>query len=270
MKRAAGSIGLMAWLLLAAVALGAEPGNADEKAEMAGKKGGKEEAEAFTRSTSHSVEIDGQKIDYTATAGWLILEDQEGNATARLGYIAYTRDGVENLDERPLMFAFNGGPGSSSIWLHMGVLGPQRVVVNDGGHAPPPPSERVDNAYSTIDVSDLVMVDPVGTGFSKPIGKGKGEDFWGVDQDIRSVGSFIRKYVTLNGRWGSPKYILGESYGGIRSAGLVWHLQSVHSMATNGLILVSPFLDMGTGIDGAGIDLPHVLYLSTFAATAWY
>jgi carboxypeptidase C (cathepsin A) len=168
------------------------------------------------------------------------------------------------------MFAFNGGPGSSSIWLHMGILGPRRVVVEDEGYAPPPPSTRVDNAYSVLDVTDLVMVDPVGTGFSKPLGEAKGTDFWGVDQDIRSVGSFINQFVTENGRWASPKYILGESYGGIRTAGLVWHLQSIYGMNFNGVIVVSPFLDMGSGIDGAGIDLPHVLYLPTLAATAWY
>jgi carboxypeptidase C (cathepsin A) len=144
------------------------------------------------------------------------------------------------------------------------------VVVNDGGYAPPPPSELVDNEYSVLDLTDLVMIDPVGTGFSKPLGDAKGEDFWGVDPDIESVGDFVRRYVTENGRWASPKYLLGESYGGIRSAGLVWHLQSRHGMNFNGLALVSPFLDMGTGIDGAEIDLPHVLYLPTLAATAWY
>jgi carboxypeptidase C (cathepsin A) len=166
------------------------------------------------------------------------------------------------------MFAFNGGPGSSSIWLHMGILGPQRVVVEDEGYAPPPPAQRVDNEYSIIDVTDLVMVDPVGTGFSKPLGDAEGKDFWGVDQDIRSVGSFIEEYISLNGRLASPKYILGESYGGIRTAGLVWHLQSVYGMNFNGVIVVSPFLNMGSGVDGTGIDLPHVLFLPTLAATA--
>ena len=142
----------------------------------------------------------------------------------------------------------------------MGVLGPQRVVVVDEGYAPPPPAERVDNEFSIIDVADLVMVDPVGTGYSRPLGDAKGEDFWGVDQDIRSVGSFIKEYVTLNGRWASPKYILGESYGGIRTAGLVWHLQNVHGMNFNGVVIVSPFLDVGSGVDSGGIDLPHVLH----------
>ena len=198
------------------------------------------EAEAVSHSTQHSVRIDGKTIAYTATAGWLILEDYQGEPIARFGYTAYTRDGVEDLTERPVMFAFNGGPGSSSIWLHMGILGPRRVVVTDEGFTPPPPSRRVDNAYSVLDVTDIVMVDPVGTGFSKPIGEATGKTFWGVDQDIRSVGQFVKRWITQNERWASPKYILGESYGGIRSAGLVWHMQSVHGMNFNGVIVVSP------------------------------
>ncbi len=242
--------------------------DADKKAEAEAKKDDKPEPKSS--STKHSIRIDGQVVDYTATAGWLILEDDEDKPIARFGYIAYARDGAADKSRRPLLFAFNGGPGSSSIWLHMGVLGPQRVVIQDEGYAPPPPAQRVDNEYSILDVTDLVMVDPVGTGFSKPLGEAKNEDFWGVDQDVRSVGSFIKEFVTREGRWASPKYILGESYGGIRTAGLVWHLQSEHGMNFNGVVVVSPFLDMGSGIDGGGIDLPHVLYLPTLAATAWY
>lgn len=229
-----------------------------------------EKFEPQSSVTRGSVRIDGARIGYTATAGWLIMNNDEGEPIARFGYTAYTRDGVDDLSRRPITFAFNGGPGSASVWLHMGIMGPRRVVVLDEGFAPPPPSEVVSNEYSPLDVTDIVMIDPVGTGFSKPLGEGKGEDFWGVDQDIRSVGAFIRKYVTENGRWGSPKYILGESYGGIRSAGLVQHLQSRYGMNFNGVVLVSPFLNMGSGIDGARIDLPHVLYLPTFAATAWF
>jgi carboxypeptidase C (cathepsin A) len=220
--------------------------------------------------TQHQIEIDGQPVRYTATAGWLIMKNDEGKPIARFGYTAYTRDGISDLSRRPITFAYNGGPGSSSIWLHMGVLGPRRVVVNDPHYAPPPPSERVDNAYSIIDVTDLVMIDPVGTGYSKPLGDAKGKDFWGVDQDIQSVGAFIKRYVSENGRWASPKYILGESYGGMRTAGLAYHMQSVHGMNLNGVVLISPFLSAGSGIDGMEIDLPHVLYLPTLAATAWY
>lgn len=220
--------------------------------------------------TQHTVRIDGESIRYTATVGWLILKNDKGEPHARFGYTAYTRDGVQSSAQRPVTFAFNGGPGSSSVWLHMGILGPRRVVATDEGFTPPPPYERVNNEFSVLDVTDLVMVDPVGTGFSKPLGNGDSKSFWGVDQDIQSVAAFIKQYVTLHGRWASPKYILGESYGGVRSAGLVWHLQSRHNMNFNGVILVSPFLNMGSGIDGVNADMPHVLFLSTLAATAWF
>ncbi len=220
--------------------------------------------------TRHEVTIDGKALRYTATAGWLIMKNDKDEPIARFGYTAYTRDGVKDLAQRPVMFAYNGGPGSSSIWLHIGILGPRRVVVNDNGYAPPPPATRVNNAYSVLDVTDIVMIDPVGTGFSKPLGEAKGEDFWGVDQDIKSVSEFIKRYVSENDRWASPKYLLGESYGGVRSAGVAHYVQSRFGMNLNGVVLVSPFLSAGSGVDGAEIDLPHVLYLPTLAATAWY
>ena len=223
-----------------------------------------------SQSTQHQLRLGEQVLKYTATVGWLIMKDDKDKPIARFGYTAYTLDGTKDPARRPITFAFNGGPGSSSIWLHMGVLGPRRVVINDGGYAPPPPAQLVDNEYSILDATDIVMIDPVGTGFSKPLGDAKGTDFWGVDQDIKSVGSFINRYVTDNGRWGSPKYVLGESYGGVRGAGLANHLQSVLGMNLNGLILVSPFFSMVSGDDGIGIDLPHALYLPTFAATALY
>jgi carboxypeptidase C (cathepsin A) len=226
---------------------------------------------ARAERTQHTLQLAGQTLKYTATVGWLILNDKEKDEPiARFGYIAYTMDGVKDASRRPITFAFNGGPGSASIWLHMGALGPRRVVVNDGNYAPPPPTQLVDNEYSILDATDLVMIDPVGTGFSKPVGEAEGKQFWGVDQDIESVGDFIRRYVTENGRWGSPKYVLGESYGGVRGAGLAKQLQSKLGMNLNGLILVSPYFGQVSGNDGMGIDLPHVLYVSTFAATAWY
>ncbi|MEM7052941.1 MAG: carboxypeptidase [Pseudomonadota bacterium] len=230
---------------------------------------GDEQHEPRQSVTEHQVRIDGELVDYRATTGWLIQKKND-KSVARFGYTAYVRDGNYRPGERPLMFAFNGGPGSSSIWLHMGILGPQRVVVDDPNFTPPPPAKRVDNQFSIIDKVDLVMIDPVGTGFSRPIGKAEGKMFWGVDQDIESVGAFIKQYITENGRWASPKFILGESYGGIRGAGLAHYLQSRHGMHLNGVILVSPFLDTSAGRDGDGLDLPHALYLSTFAATAWY
>ncbi len=265
---------ILAGALALALAHGAAFAADEDEHPGAGKDDEKEFVpvpEPRAEKTQHQVSLGGKTLKYTATAGWLILTDRKtSEPIAQFGYTAYTQDGVKDLSQRPVTFAFNGGPGSASIWLHMGALGPRRVVVSDGRYAPPPPVQIVDNEYSILDVTDLVMIDPVGTGFSKPVGKAKGEDFWGVDQDVESVGDFIRRYVTENGRWGSPKYVLGESYGGVRGAGLARHLQSKLGMNLNGLILVSPYFGQVAGNDGMGIDLPHVLYVSTFAATAWY
>jgi len=229
----------------------------------------KEVPEAKTWVTEHSARIGGKTIDYTATAGTMLMKNGEGKPQALMGFTAYTKKGSDPRT-RPILFAYNGGPGSASLWLHMGVLGPQRAVVEDTGQGSKGPFSRVENAFSIIDEADLVMIDPVGTGFAKPVGEGKGEDFWGVDQDIRSVSEFIVQYVTENGRWASPKYILGESYGGIRSGGVAYYLLNNHMMALNGVILVSPFMDWGAGFAGLGLDLPHVMFIPTFAATALY
>lgn len=225
--------------------------------------------EAWTSVTGHQTRIDDETIDYTATAGTMRMENDKGKPEALIGYTAYVAD-VDDHDQRPLMFAYNGGPGSASIWLHMGALGPERAVVTDVGFSPAGPFRRVDNEYSILDEADLVMIDPVGTGFSKAIGEAKSEDFWGVDQDIKSVSEFIVQYVTQNGRWSSPKYVLGESYGGMRTGGVAYYLLEHYNMALNGVVLVSPFMEMTTGFAGLGIDLPHVMFLPSFAATAWY
>jgi carboxypeptidase C (cathepsin A) len=239
----------------------------DEKKEE--KKPEAEEPKAESSITSHQIRIDGSTIRYTAVAGTLILKNDDGDPLATFGYTAYLKDGVADLANRPIMFAYNGGPGSSSIWLHMGVLGPSIVVTEDAEFTGPP-FKRVANEFSIIDRTDLVMIDPVGTGYSKPIGDAKGEEFWGVDADIKTVSDFIEQYVTENSRWRSPKYLLGESYGGMRSAGVINYVQSKHGMAFDGVILVSPFLNFAVGVDGAREDLPHILYLPTLAATAWY
>lgn len=240
---------------------------------LAGEEGAAEAAaaapEAKTWVSRHEVGIGGRSYRYTATAGTMLMRNDKDEPAALFGYTAYVAEGG-NARNRPLMFAYNGGPGSASIWLHMGVLGPQRAVAADAGFSPNGPFRRVDNEFSIIDEVDLVMIDPVGTGFSRPVGEGKGEDFWGVDQDIRSVSEFIVRYVTENGRWASPKYILGESYGGMRSGGVAWRLLSKYNLALNGVVLVSPFMEMATGFAGLGIDLPHVMFLPTYAATAWY
>lgn len=220
-------------------------------------------------TSEHQLGVGGRTVDYTATAGTMLMKDDAGKPIALFGYTAYFENGPDS-SERPILFAYNGGPGSASIWLHMGILGPQRVVVTDADFTPPGPFKRVANEYSILDHADLVMIDPVGTGFSKPVGEAEGKDFWGVDQDIDSVSNFIARYVTENGRWMSPKYLLGESYGGMRSGGVAYRLLKTHGLALNGVILVSPYLDFVAGNPGIGIDLPHVLFFTTYAATAWY
>jgi carboxypeptidase C (cathepsin A) len=219
--------------------------------------------------TQHQIKIDGKTIKYTATAGTMLMKDEDGKPRALFGYTAYVAEGTDQA-KRPVLFAYNGGPGSASLWLHMGVLGPQRAVVTDAGFSQNGPFKRVSNEYSILDQADLVMIDPVGTGFSKPAGEAKGEDFWGVDQDIKSVSEFIVQYTTENKRWASPKFVLGESYGGMRTGGVAYYLLSKHMLSLNGVILVSPFMEMATGFAGMGIDLPHVMFLPTFASTAWY
>lgn len=220
-----------------------------------------------TVKTEHEARIGGHSIDYTATAGTLNIRDEKGNVSASVFYIAYTKKGVDKLSQRPVTFLYNGGPGSSSIWLHMGAFGPVRVQVADGKATPPPPYDLVDNQYSLLDKSDLVFIDAIGTGFSKPVGKAKGKDFWGVDEDIAGFAKFITRYVTVNNRWDSPKFLLGESYGTTRSAALVDYLQQ-QGMAFNGVTLVSSVLNYGIGMPGT--DLSYELYLPTFAAIAYY
>ncbi|HEX5388067.1 MAG TPA: hypothetical protein VFW66_15305 [Gemmatimonadales bacterium] len=220
--------------------------------------------------TKHSIVIGGKTVPYTATAGTLLLRDDHGDTVASIGYTAYTRQDTKDPTTRPITFAYNGGPGSASLWLHMGALGPRRVVAADAEATPPAPYRVVDNAYSIIDRTDLVMIDPVGTGISHAVGKKKNKDFWGVDPDIESVSGFIKEYVTENGRWNSPKYLLGESYGTTRSAGIVDYLQTRDGMAFNGVTLVSVALDLEAIFSWPGNDRPYPLFVPTFAATSWY
>jgi carboxypeptidase C (cathepsin A) len=220
--------------------------------------------------TKHSVTIGGKLINYTATAGALILLNDKGEPIALYGYTAYVKDGEADPSKRPVTFSYNGGPGSSSMWLHLGVMGPKRVVVNDPETSMPPPYKMEDNTNSILDISDIVMIDPVGTGISRAIGKGKNKDFWGVDQDIKTVSQFIKQYTTDNARWNSPKFLLGESYGTTRSAGVVDYLQENMGMSMNGVILVSIVLDLRTLTFQRGDDISYAMHLPTYAATAWY
>ena len=227
--------------------------------------------------TSHVVTIGRKKIAYTATASRTILREETGKKRASFFSVAYTRDGVEDPATRPIVFCFNGGPGSSSVWLHLGAFGPRRVLLDDEGMAGPPPGHLVDNEHSILDVADIVFVDPVGTGFSRPIPDDDLKQFAHFKRDIESVGEFIRIYLTRHERWGSPKFLAGESYGTTRSAGLAAHLFKRHGIAFNGLLLISSILNFQTsGFDSKtwtferGNDLPYPLFLPTYAAAAWY
>src|SRR5881628_186031 len=219
--------------------------------------------------TDHTIRIGGQLVPYRATAATMLLKNDKDEAIGSLYYTAYTRTGAGDPSQRPLAFIYNGGPGSASAWLHMGAFGPRRIVTTDAGPTPPPPYQVVDNQSSLIDVSDMVFIDPIGTGFSKPVGKGTGKDFWGVDEDAKALAQFISQYVSRAGRWASPKYLIGESYGTTRSAVLGNRLQR-DGIALNGIVLISSVLDFETLLFSPGHDLSYELYLPSYAATAAY
>ncbi|MCA8926283.1 MAG: peptidase S10 [Planctomycetes bacterium] len=218
--------------------------------------------------TSHTLELGGQTLRYTATAGKLpILHDGE-KVKAEVFYVAYRLEG--GADDRPLTFAFNGGPGSSSVWLHLGALGPQRVLMGDEGQAPQVPTRYGPNHASWLDLTDLVFIDPVSTGYSRAAEGESPKQFHGLDEDAAAVGEFIRLYVTRNKRWSAPKFLVGESYGTTRAAALAGHLQGRWGMNLNGVVLVSPVLDFQTIRFAPGNDQPYWLFLPTYAATAAY
>jgi len=214
-----------------------------------------------------SVTIDGKKIDYTVKTSRLILKKDDGKARASVFYAAYTRDGIKDLSQRPVVFAFNGGPGSSAVWLHLGALGPRIIPTSPDGTQPLNLPVRVqENPQSILDVADLVFIDPVSSGYSRS--EDDKEKFHGVDEDISSVGDFIRRWVTENKRWSSPKYVLGESYGGVRAAGLAEHLQDRYGMNLNGVVLLSGLMDFRTVDTSAGNDLAYLAYLPSYTAVA--
>ena len=240
----------------------------DEKA--AEKKEDKKQPEEKLVQTKHSVRIGGQEIKYTATTGTILLKMEDGTPKASVFYVAYTKDDVTDLKARPITFAFNGGPGSASIWLHLGALGPKRVDMGDAGALLPPPYKLVDNEYSMLDVTDIVFIDPVSTGYSRAVPGESPKQYHGIQQDIESVGDFIRLYATRSQRWTSPKFLAGESYGTTRAAGLSGYLQQRYGMYLNGIILISSILNFQTAEFDRGNDLPFILYLPTYTATAWY
>lgn len=220
--------------------------------------------------THHTLTIDGQALEYTATTGLMPMKNPETEEIeANIFFMAYTLDGVSNYAKRPVIFVFNGGPGSASVWLHMGGLGPKRVRMEDDGWMPAPPYVMEDNAHTWLDMADLVFIDPVGTGFSRPTSDENGKKFWSQQGDIDSLAEFIRLWLVRYGRWSSPLFLAGESYGTFRSAGMTNKLLS-KGIALNGVYLISTILNMQTLRFPPGNDLPYQLYLPTYAATAWY
>ena len=264
----------IAAILAAGLGLAQQPAPRAAAAEAQEKGGGNEKfpappAEEKTVKTQHVIRVNGQELRYTAVAGTLLLLKDDGKPKASIFYVSYSLDGADK-SRRPLTFAFNGGPGSSSVWLHMGALGPRRVALTPDGQAVPPPYHLVDNQGTALTYTDLVFIDPVATGFSR---NAPGEDpkqFFGLEGDLAEVGDFIRLYTTKNGRWGSPKFLAGESYGTTRAAGLSLYLLQNEGIYLNGITLISSILNFETARFADGNDLPYVLFLPTYTAAAWY
>ena len=279
-------------LLLAGGAFAADKDNADndrkDKSEQSADKPDPALVEPQSSKSSGSVSVEGRRIDYDAVAGTLVLHgdgDKEDEPTVSMFYTAYFRKGADAA-KRPVTFVYNGGPGSATVWLHMGAFGPVRVVTSDDSHTPAAPYAVVNNDSSLLDASDLVFIDAPGAGFSRLIAadedkdkreeqmKERRKDIYGVDGDGHAFAQFVTQFLSKYGRWNSPKYLFGESYGTTRSAVLANILENEDSVDLNGVILLSQILSFDTSIDGPefnpGIDLPYVLALPTFAATAYY
>ena len=253
-------------LLVLAVLVGVCPAAAAQATRPATEPAGPREKTVTTR---HSILIEGHPLNYAATAGFLPIHNEEGKLQATLFYVAYAKEG-QDVRSRPVTFAFNGGPGAASLWLHLGALGPRRVPLADDGKALPAAVRLVDNAYTWLDFTDLVFIDPVGTGYSTAAAGIEAKDFYGVQADVRSVGEFIRVYISQEGRWLSPIYLAGESYGTTRAAALAKHLQDRIGMNPSGLVLISSALNFQPISFGHGNDLPYMLFLPSYAAVTWY
>jgi carboxypeptidase C (cathepsin A) len=217
----------------------------------------------------HTLAAGGKTLSYTTTTGLMPIRDDKGELKARLFFTAYTLDDVDDAGTRPLTFTFNGGPGSASVWLHMGGLAPRRVEMLPDGGMPKPPFKLVDNEHTWLEDTDLVFIDPVDTGYSRAVNDDAAKEAKDVRGDLASVGEFIRLYLARNARWTSPLFLCGESYGTFRSAGLAGYLIE-RGVAFNGIILISSILNLQTARFTLGNDLPYQLFLPTYAATAWY
>lgn len=255
---------------------GAQPPQSAPQPDAAAKPAGGSEqfpappAVETTSKTEHEITINGKKIPYTAVAGTLVLKKDDGKPWANIFYVAYTRDETTDKTRRPVTFTFNGGPGSSSVWLHMGALGPKRVAMGPEGEAPAPPYHLVDNVDTALAFTDLVFIDPVTTGFSRNAPGENPAQFHSFDGDLESVGEFIRLWTTRNERWESPKFLAGESYGTTRASALSQYLLQHAGIYLNGITLISSVLNFETLLFAPGNDLPYILYLPSYTATAWY
>src|SRR5580693_1081198 len=218
--------------------------------------------------THHQITVDGKLLKYTATAGRLPIKRGDGKIEAEMFYVAYTVDGQEAA-KRPLTFAFNGGPGSASIWLHMGALGPKHVVLQPDGFMPPAPYHMEDNPYTLLDKSDLVLIDAIGTGFSRAADTEMFKKFWGLKGDIEAFSEFIRLYITRNERWSSPLFILGESYGTTRAAGIAGYLAD-RGISFNGITLLSSVLNFETLDENNTNDQPYIFLIPSYTMIAAY
>ena len=219
-------------------------------------------------TTEGEVRIGGRPLRYRATAATVNLKDAGGKETASVFHVSYVRQ--EPDASRPVVFAFNGGPGSSSLWLHLGLFGPRRIVFGDTTVPPAPPYRLADNEHSVLDVADVVLIDPVSTGWSRTPDPERAADFHGLKEDTESVAEFIRLWCSREGRWSSPKYLAGESYGTTRAASLAGHLTDKLGIYLNGVALISSVLAFVTSRPDLGNDLPYVMLLPTYAAAAWY
>lgn len=255
---------LFLMLSLAAVSAMEDKKPSKEKSEHAADGGKADET-----TTSHRLTLDGVAIDYFATAGTLVVQEEEAKHKANMFFVAYTRK-VDDPSRRPITFAFNGGPGSSAVWLHMGLLGPKRVDLGADGVTLAPPYRLAENEASLLDLTDLVFIDPVTTGYSRAEPADEAKQYHGVTQDVRAMAEFIRLYATKYRRWNSPKYLAGESYGTTRAAALSEYLQDRDGLNLNGIILVSSVLNFQTLRFDDGNDLPYTLFLPSYTATAWY
>jgi carboxypeptidase C (cathepsin A) len=242
---------------------GADTAAASPRVETAGP------AEEKISRTSHVVRFDGREIKYTATTGTLPIRLDSGQVVARMFFVAYTKDG-EDVKTRPVSFLYNGGPGAATIWLHMGSFAPLHVQLADDGFPPAPPYRLVPNESSLIDVSDLVFIDAIDTGYSRVMPGVDNRQFHGQSGDLRAFGEFITEYLKAYSRWPSPKFLIGESYGTIRSAGLSEELQSRHGIELNGVVLISSLLTYQTLSPAPDNDVAYAANIETFSADAWY